>query len=146
MLQPDGTRRPPRCVLLIPPDLREQFAHDWEEYSKQWNLPNLAGGKWFDKNKPVLHVVAYSELSHESSSELLEQIDPDLVMGDEISSLQNFDASRTLRMRRLFGDHPEKQFCGWDATLISKSVENFWHLLLWALDVNAARSARRGAR
>jgi hypothetical protein len=133
----DGTRRPVRAVLLIPPDLREQFEHDWEFYGEHWELPNLAGGKTFDKNKPVLHVVAYSELSHESSSALLEQIDPDLVMGDEISSLKNFGTSRTLRMRRLFGDHPEKQFCGWDATLISTSIENFWHLLLWALDVGA---------
>ena len=122
VVKADGIRRPPRCVLLIPPDLREQFEHDWEFFGEHWVLPNLAGGKTFDKNKPVLHVVAYSELSHESSSALLEQIDPDLVMGDEISSLKNFEASRTLRMRRLFGDHPEKQFCGWDATLSFTSV------------------------
>jgi hypothetical protein len=135
--QPDGSRRPPRCLLLIPPDLREQFAADWQAYGQHWNLPNLAGGQWFDKNKPTLHVVAYSEFSHEKSSALLDQINPDLVMGDECGSLKNFEASRTLRMRRFFAEHPGAHFCGWDATLMSESVEDFWHLFLWGLDVRA---------
>jgi hypothetical protein len=134
---PDGTRRPVRALLLIPADLREQFEHDWNFYGEHWELPNLAGGRFFDKNKPTLHVVAYSELSHEKSSALLDQINPDLVMGDEISSLKNFEASRTLRMRRFFAEHPIAGFCGWDATLISESIEDFWHLFLWALDVKA---------
>lgn len=137
VVQADGSRRPVRAVLLIPPDLREQFEHDWEDYGQHWQLPNLAGGRTFDKSKPTLHVVAYSELSHEKSSQLLDTINPDLVMGDEISSLRNYEASRTLRMRRRFAEHPSTSFCGWDATLFADSIQDFWHLLLWALDVKA---------
>lgn len=135
--QPDGTRRPPRAVLFIPPDLREQFAHDWESYGAHWKLPNLAGGKGFQQGLPVLHVVAYSELSHEKSSNLLNQINPDIVMGDEISALRNFEASRTIRMRRFFAEHPDAHFLGWDATLMGDTVEDLWLPLVWALDVDA---------
>jgi hypothetical protein len=132
--KPDGTFRPICALLLIPPDLRSQFASDWELYGKHWRLPNLAGGKMLTPGLPTLHVVAYSELSNPKSSALLNQIQPDLVMGDEISSLRNFDSSRTRRVIRRLAERPETAFCGWDATIISDGVANFWHLLAWALD------------
>lgn len=122
-----------RAVLLIPPDLRPQFAADWESYGKHWVLPNLAGGRWFVPGRPVLHVIAYSELSHAKSSALLDQIDPDLVMGDEISALRNFTAARVIRFNRFFLTHPKTRFAGWDATVIGDSIEDFWHLLVMAL-------------
>ncbi len=122
-----------RAVILIPPDLRPQFAADWETYGKHWKLPNLAGGRTFVPGRPVLHVVAYSQLSHTGSSDLLAQIKPDIVMGDEISALRNFDTARVRRFNRFFADFPETRFFGWDATAVADSIENFWHLLAMAL-------------
>jgi hypothetical protein len=135
---PDGTTtlRPPRCLLFIPSDLRVQFAADWIRYGQHWNLPNLAGGDKFEVGKPVLHVIAYSELQQPKNSALLEQLQPDLVMGDEISALRNFEATRTTRVRRFFAAY-SASFCGWDATLTSQSLQDYWHFLVWAFDENS---------
>jgi len=137
IVQADGSTRPLRAVLFIPPDLRAQFAHDWEVYGKHWKLPNLAGGKYFTEGQPNLHVVAYSELSHSKSTALLEQIQPDLIMGDEIGSLRNFTSARTVRFRRFMGMFPNSWVCGWDASLLSDSIMDFWHLLAFALDAGS---------
>ena len=59
-----------RAVLFIPANLRAQLLKvDWDYYGQHWTLPNLAGGRFFTPGKPVLHVVAYSELSHEKSTD-----------------------------------------------------------------------------
>ncbi len=127
-----------RALLLLPPDLRPQFASDWEEYGKHWVLPNLAGGKGgFIPGRPVLHVVAYSGLSGTNNSDLLDQINPDLVMADEMSALRNFETSRVRRFNRRFADRPHTRFCGWDASAVADSVENFWHLLAMALGMGS---------
>ncbi len=138
MLMPMAMPNCKRAVLLLPPDLRAQFAHEWEEvYGKHWVLPNLAGGRYFVPGRPVLHVIAYSELSQTKSSALLDQVNPDLVIGDEISSLRNFGRARVTRFQQFFLTHPHARFCGWDATLVADSVENFWHLLATALGVGS---------
>jgi hypothetical protein len=133
MLLPMAISDCKRAVILIPPDLRPQFAADWETYGKHWKLPNLAGGSSFVPGRPVLHVIAYSQLSHTKSSDLLDQINPDIVMGDEISSLRNFGTSKVRRFNRFFAEHPQTRFFGWDATVVANSIENFWHLLAMGL-------------
>lgn len=135
--QADGTFRAPRCVLFIPPSMRAQLAADVERYGQHWKLPNIAGGQSFQAGKPSLHIIAYSELQQPKNSALLEQLQPDLVMFDECSSLKNFESARTLRARRYFSLRPDAAFCGWDATITSDSVQNFWHFLAWALDENS---------
>jgi len=133
----DGTYRPVRAALFVPPSLKPQLLADWEVYGKHWKLPNLAGGRWFVPGLPVVHIVSYSELSNTKSSALLFQIKPDIVMGDEISSLRNFETSRTRRMRAFLGAFPDCRFIGADATIVSDSIEDFWAPMLWALDVNS---------
>jgi len=133
MLMPDCKR----ALLLLPPDLRPQFAADWEVYGKHWVLPNLAGGRYFVPGRPVLHVVAYSGLSGTKNSNLLDQIQPDLVMADECSSLRSFETSRVRRFNRCFADYPNTRFCGWDASAVANSIENFWHLLAMALGMGS---------
>lgn len=135
--QPDGTTRPPRAVLLIPADLRVQFKADWERYRQHWLLPNLAGSGDFNAALPTLHVVAYSELQQPKNSALLEQLQPDLLMGDEISALANFESARCIRARRFLADFSETSFCGWDATLTADSIEDCWHFFAWAFDVRS---------
>ncbi len=135
--QADGTMRPPRCVLLIPADLRVQFQSDWKRYGEHWNLPTLAGEPNFQQGKPILHVISYSDLQQPKNSALLEQLQPDLLMGDEISCLRNFESARTIRATRFFARFYNTAFCGWDATITEDSLEDFWHLLAWALGENS---------
>jgi intein/homing endonuclease len=123
-----------RAVLFIPPALRAQlYEKDLEFYGKHWNLPNLAGGNSFIPGRPVLHVVAYSELSSPKSSELLKQLNPDLVIADEAHSLRHRDTARTRRFLRYFADFPDTRFCGWSGTLTAKSVRDYAHLSALAL-------------
>lgn len=142
--QADGTMRPPRAVLMIPPDLRVQFAADWKRYGEHWKLPNLAGSDSFVPGRPVLHVIAYSELQQPKNSALLEQLQPDLFMGDEISALKNFESARTIRVRRFFAKFYEAAFCGWDATITSDGLEDFWHFFAWALAENSPVPLEQG--
>jgi hypothetical protein len=130
-----------RAVLLVPPSLRAQLLlRDWDFYGKHWELPTLGGssGSALHKDgRPVLHVVAYSELSSPKSTSLMEQLEPDLVLADECHRLRNLGASRTGRFTRFFTDHPEARFCGWSGTITSKSVRDYAHLLTIALDAGS---------
>lgn len=122
-----------RAVLFIPPNLRAQFFREWDLYAQHWKLPNLAGGRSFVAGRPVLHVVAYSELSSPKSSDLLERLRPDLILADEAYSLRRKDAARTKRFLRYFEAHPEVRFAAWTGTFTSKSLKDYAHLSRYAL-------------
>lgn len=122
------------AVLLIGPQLRNQLtAVDWDFYGQHWHLPNLGSGAWFEKGKPTLHIVAYSELSSAKNSDVLERIRPDLVIADEAQMLRNANAARTKRFRRYFSAHPETRFLAWSGTLASRSIKDYAHLSNLAL-------------
>lgn len=131
----------PSCkvaVLLIPPELRAQFFnHDWDFYGKHWELPNLAGGRYFKPNRPMLHVVAYSGLSTAKNTDLLDRIAPDLIIADEAQNLKARNASRTKRFLRYFHTHPDTRFCAWSGTMTKRSIKDFAHLSALALKQNS---------
>lgn len=134
----DGSKEPLRAVLFIPPALRAQlFERDWEFYGKHWRLPNLAGGSKFVPGRPVLHVVAYSELSNTKASRLLENINPDLIICNEMQNLKHKTAARTKRFLRHYADHHHTRLVGWTGTLITNSIKNAAHLCALALDENS---------
>jgi hypothetical protein len=121
-------------VLLIPANLREQlFNVDWGFYGQHWELPNLGNGQWFDPKKPTLHVVAYSELSSPRNSDILDRINPDVVIADEAHHVRNADAARTKRFKRFFSSHPACLFCCWSGTLTTRSLKDYAHLSNLAL-------------
>ncbi len=121
------------AVLLIPPDLRVQLKYDWDYYSQHWNLPNKAGSSFIVPGRPWLHIYAYSELSGPKSSALLENIKPDLVIGDEGHNLRHFATSRTRRMRDFMRKYPHTRSAYWSGTLTKDSLKDFAHLFAYAL-------------
>ncbi len=127
----------PNCktaVLLIPPSLRAQMLTvDWDFYAQHWNLPNRSDLRWFTPGLPMLHVYAYSELSSPKSSDLLEQIQPDLVIADEAHLLRNRTAARSKRFNRHFSRHSSTRFVGWSGTLTTKSHLDYAPLAALAL-------------
>ena len=124
-----------RAVLLIPPDLRPQFFNrDWPEYGEHWVLPNLAGGTNFvDDGRPVLHVIAYSQLSATKSTALLESINPDVILANEVQLLKSFGVARVTRFLNYFAKHPNARFSGWSGTLTTSGLEDYAHLSALAL-------------
>lgn len=126
-----------RTVLLIPPQLRDQIINKAHPaLAKHWRIPNLSvsqGGMAYPDVDGVLHVVAYSELSSARTADLLERLQPDLVVCDEAHNVRNISASRTKRFNRFFKAHPTTKLCALSGTLISKSVRDFAHLSKFAL-------------
>jgi hypothetical protein len=122
------------AVLLIPPNLRAQFVEvDFPAWAQHFNVPNLAGGKWFVPGRPVLHVVSYSELSNAKSTDLLRQLNPDLIIADEAHNLRNATAARTKRFLRYMNENKTARFCAWSGTLTSRSLKDYAHLAALAL-------------
>jgi hypothetical protein len=128
----------PKCqhaVLLIPASARASFAKEWADEWKRWRLPNLAGGKEFVANRPLLTVITYPELSQPSSSELLERLQPvpDLFLLDEAHRLKDLKASSTKRVRRFRHGHLECRFVFLTGTPSGRSVREYGHLAHWSL-------------
>jgi hypothetical protein len=134
----------PNCkcaVLLVPPSLRAQLLlRDWDFYDKHWNLPTLGGSghkNMHRDGRPVLHVVAYSELSSPKSTVLLNQLNPDLILADECHRLKSYMSARGSRFINYFETHPDTRFCGWSGTITTKSIKDYAHLLQIALDLGS---------
>lgn len=122
------------AVLLIPPNLKRQLLDiDWEFYGQHWNLPNLAGARWFFPGRPTLHVVAFSELSGAKSSDLLTRLNPDSIIIDEAHNVRNSTAARTKRFMRYLKEHPAVRVLAWSGTLTSRSLHDYAHISAVAL-------------
>lgn len=126
-----------KTVLLIPPALREQTirrAHP--ELAKHWRIPNLGVSQAsvsYPDVEGTIHVVAYSELSSARTADILERLQPDLIVCDEAHKVRNFDASCTKRFRRYFKAFPNTKLCALSGTLISKSIRDISDLAKFAL-------------
>lgn len=123
-------------VLLLPSPLKKQFIKDnWEYYSQHWNLPNLSTASTFYENRPFLHVLSFPELSSAKNTEMLEKLNPDVVIVDEAHNLRNVTAARTKRFNRFMDKAKERGarlFC-WSGTLTDSSIEDWSTLAEYAL-------------
>lgn len=125
-----------RAVLLLPPQLKRQLLEvDWHFYGQHWKLPNLAGQavSEYHPGRPMLYVVAFSELSGAANSDLLHQLKPDMLVIDEAHSVRNRTAARTKRFLRYLKDYPDTKVYVWSGTLTSKSLKDYAHLAEHAL-------------
>jgi hypothetical protein len=124
------------AVLLIPTALRAQFAHDYVEWSAHFHTPNLAGGRTFTPGRPVLHVLAYSELSHEKCATWLASVRPDLIIADEVQSIADKTSVRTSRFLRYFierDDSTPVRYACHSGTLTTNSLDQYAHHAALAL-------------
>lgn len=114
-----GARRP---LLLIPPQMRIPLDNArTRDYAPNFKIP------------PNLRVMAYSQLSQASSTDILEKLAPDVIVCDEMHNLRHADAARTKRLIRYLRAHPGTRVVGMSGTLTSKSVRDYSHLAQWAL-------------
>lgn len=121
------------AVLLVPPKLRHQFlTHDFPQWSVHFRTPNLAGGTHFiPDGRPVLHLIAYSELSQAKNSDILSRLRPDLVIADEAHNLKDPKSARTKRFNRAVEEHVK--FIPMSGTLTTRSPKDCAHLFAKAL-------------
>ena len=126
------------AVLLLPPNLKKQLLEvDWHFYGQHWKLPNLVGAKFHYPGRPLLHVVAYTELSGAKNSDILDRLAPDIIVMDEAHNVSSLTSARTKRLHRFLRQHPSvKVFC-WSGTLTKRSLRDWAHLAASALKQGA---------
>lgn len=112
-------------MLLLPANLKPQLLEfDWHYYGQHWKLPNLAGGKWFHPGRPLLYVIAYTQLQTAKNTNLLEEINPDTLILDEGHQAAGRTA-RGIRVERYMSKHPETRYLTWSGTLVKRKLKDY---------------------
>jgi superfamily II DNA or RNA helicase len=75
-------------------------------------------------------------LSTKKGLNLLEELNPDLIICDEVHYLKAASAARTKRFLRYMRANPETKFVAMSGTVTKKSIREYWHLLKLALPVD----------
>ena len=109
-----------RPLLLVPAAVRDQtFRKVVPEMSKHWQM------------HPELTVLGYSELSLAKNANILEQINPDMIIADECHALKATRSGRTKRVKRFMRENPSTTFIALSGTVTNHSIMDYWHILDW---------------
>lgn len=116
-----------RAVLLVPAALRRQVVIEARSiYNRHFVLP-----------MERITIVSYEELSTANNADVLERLQPDLIVCDEVHALKSFSAARTKRFLRYMKEHPECRFAALSGTITAKSIVDYGHILELALRKNS---------
>lgn len=133
-----------KTILLVPPDTYDQVTLSqipWARRKVPLSVPfHLLGhrnahgrGRIAGSDRRGCYIMPYSLLSTSDAEELLGLIDPDCIFADEAHKLKNLDnAARTQRFFR-YVRHRKPQLAFLSGTLTSRGVEDYHHMLTWAL-------------
>jgi hypothetical protein len=129
-------------LLLVPPGLVTQLIGDYEYAAQHFLVPGMVIHGFDYTNvivgRPTLHVLPYSRLQLPASTAWLEQnLRPDAIIADEAHRLRDLDRAGASRVGRYMEDHTTTRFCGWSGSITDKSVNDYAHLLRWALRMNS---------
>ena len=113
--------RAERPVLFVPASLREQTKLVLEKAKKHWILHEN------------LKIIGYSELSLAKNAEMLAEIQPDLIIADEVHALKNPKSGRTRRVVRYMRDFPETKFIALSGSIARRSIRDYAHISEWCL-------------
>lgn len=107
-----------RAVIIVPAQMKRKTEETtWPELAQHWRLP-------LDR----ITLVSYTQLER-APGDILDRLQPDLVIADEAHALKNRDAARTARFLRYFKQHPETRFVAMSGTFTDASIMNYAHLL-----------------
>jgi hypothetical protein len=113
-----GAERP---MLFVPAKLKKKTRIELTELQKHWQI-----------NMQKLRIESYERLGLPKQEQMLVEWNPDLIICDEAQALKHVETSaRARRMARFMRYFPQCKLVAMSATL--GDVEEFAHLLLWAL-------------
>jgi hypothetical protein len=116
-LLPDAMKSK-RAVILVPAQMkRKTLETTWPALSAHFALP-------LDR----ITLVSYTQLER-APGDVLDRLQPDLVIADEAHLLKNKDAARTARFLRYFKEHPETRLVAMSGTFTNQSIHDYAHLL-----------------
>ena len=114
-------------VLLLPTRLRDKTLREIDSfYSKHFVLPI-----------DVITIVTYEELSQAKNTDLLDRLNPDLVVADECHRIRHASSARTKRLKGFAKSHPATRFVFLSGTPMGRSLNHFAHLIEFALRKNS---------
>lgn len=133
-----------RAVLLLKPSLRSQFWNiDVPSYGRHFRIARCLPSE-APPREPGLHVVAYSELSSAGKADILDMIQPDLVIADEAHHLRHRSSARTKRFLRYMKDRSECRLATLTGTPVTRSLYDYAHLIELVLRKNSPLPGRYG--
>jgi len=116
-LLPDAMKSK-RAVILVPAQSKRKKAEkDWPALQEHWKLP-----------LERIALVSYTQLER-APGDILERIEPDLVVADEAHYLKNKDAARTARFLRYFKNRPGTRLVAMSGTFTTASLHDYAHLI-----------------
>jgi len=133
-----------RIVLLIPPDLVPQFKADVRQMRTKVRfvvpLHHLSGKSLAVRKQisvsraPGLYVYTHSLMSAKDASDVLNNIDPSLVIVDEADGFARITSARTKRLMALYATEKgeltcDRQLVAVSGTLTRKKLPDFAHLM-----------------
>jgi hypothetical protein len=126
------------AVLFVPPHLYRKTLRDFARLRLFWTLPVLGdyrapGGLELEPGTPVLYIVSMGQLSTAANSNLMDRLEPDLVLVDEAHYLRGTKSARSKRFARYFSQKPKTRACLLSGTITNSSLTDYWHLCRWAL-------------
>lgn len=134
----------PRQLLLVQTSVYGQLMkHDLPHYrrlvpfsTKFIGLGGMSKAARLDaakRHRMGCFILPYSLLSREETRQLLDLIDPGIVVGDEAQNLKRRDAARTRRFLDFANARPQCLFAFMSGTLTAKSLKDYHHLARLAL-------------
>ncbi len=125
-----------KAILLLQSNLKPQFlTRDFPQWGVHFRVPNLGSrtASVFTPGLPVLHILAYSELSTKRGTSMLHDLNPELIIGDEAQNISARTSARTKRVIRYMTERPSTR-CVWlSGNLTKKSLKEYAHLAEYAL-------------
>lgn len=131
-----------RILLFVPAQVRTQLIHadiPWARKRINITTPIVDLG---DQTRNQRHrqagkerglfIMPYSLLSGRDGAELLDEIDPHVIIADEAHSVRSRTAARTKRFLK-WVNNKDIEFIPMSGTLTSKSVRDYHHLTILAL-------------
>lgn len=136
-----------RTMLIVPPTVYAQLTKrdiPWARKRVKLTVPFLMlGNKTPQQRKaiylsgrPGCYIVPYSLLSTKDTSEMLDAIQPKLLILDEAHNVKNISSARTRRMRSYMAEH-NPELVALSGTITNKSVQDYHHLITAALGENS---------
>lgn len=119
---------PGRVVVLCPPGLEAEAAHEREGYLEHFNI---------EPDGTSVMYVPYSILSREQGVTLLDDLAPLMIIADEAHCLRNKNSARTNRFLKYMKANPGVVFVAMSATFTVASLNDYAHLAALALRDNS---------
>lgn len=114
-------KRSRRPHVFMPANLKkDKTPRDFAALSKHWV-----------SNQPAPMMHSYASLTQEKNLDLLDRLQPDLLILEEAHNVSNFDGSAAQRLDRYIMSHPECVVVVLTGTIMRKSLKDFAHLLRW---------------